>query len=1168
MSLPEGGNQVGNNDNQNEIANENNALNNVAGDDRNQIQNEVNNTSFVEFDHLDDADADDLRIQRRDTVHADPDVNINRNPGGAGNAGQDPANDPLLHEFAVNEEAEEAAVQVEFNGLTLPDTREGLIQAYNADLYSDTLSFRRNTAYKAQMIKTLAESKRELTYPEGSVGKSYDIQIKALQNNWSVNDMDMMRDLSLIISTQEDEELKKAGEELLDRVGNITVNELVLRDGILEDIESYSRLLAEKGKELESSRLLAHVESTRTKPLHFTEFPEDEVVYDLANRQGYFDNLVEGLDNSNKKINKDMLQTDPKLNTVYSQIKGQKAIKNYKELEKKYLILGVEHNSLSFAEKQQIRGKGDYVMQRSNLVEQEGYNKNYVQSMAGINTSNRYAAKHVFGDNVYDGIDAVREQESQADRTVKMHNAKGNRTLLDGENVLEIDIAGSGLHLAERDYHGFAGNTYGGKDLRKWEDPIRLQYGARTPVRGFEDCHSIRKKETNIKVDGVDVNKTRFTIPGPMPSPVISAVHGLLDAGKYRIWNTQKMAQTIAEDYLTPLFDQWIKEKETNPGYEPKDVHINFSAYSRGAVSAGLSIHAIRDWVENHPRYNQFADKVKLDAVLYDPVPGPDGRLKGYGENDFRKNGKQDPNLNLTVFHSLSVNHSTFFDPQSVRGASRIIFGTTMHACTQDMIDNSQRGIVGDGKAHRTGYFDTRTGECYRGSGLSDLPKGIYFADEKQNLVRLTSYSQMPKLLRSLDLDNKSTGKSWKRFIPGTEAFARRLQNSRRDIICNSVKNYMLDNPLDISYESEHERAYEKKRFSKTVEEIGKDPANNMTRSEKAAFDQFREKLSQYEQMDKNQPNAKILRNTLIRESGELIRRDSGRSATSKRLENLSDIYSHLQRENVYDVQGLTRSKGRMELSEAAWKTQTEKAEARSENLDILKNEILDTKNKAKTILEKLEATRKDGSNSGLYNDMVESIRKVSEISLNKDSLEDISRALENMSKAAEKYSRERSTGLFHTRSEEGQKRITLADEAHKLGVEVGNEVYSNTLRFSQTDRSIEDLMEQQTVRINELKDIGKWLEDKKRLEEQTKFREREEARRRREAWLNEARENRNEVKVEEGSGTRYISLDSLRQKDGNKSPDPEKKAHKDLRIAPRADKENVKETEFKPGTI
>ena len=57
------------------------------------------------------------------------------------------------------------------------------------------------------------------------------------------------------------------------------------------------------------------------------------------------------------------------------------------------------------------------------------------------------------------------------------------------------------------------------------------------------------------------------------------------------------------------------------------------------------------------------------------------------------------------------------------------------------------------------------------------------------------------------------------------------------------------------------------------IKYLEKDPANNMTRSEKAAFDQFREKLSQYEQMDKNQPNAKILRNTLIRESGELIRR-------------------------------------------------------------------------------------------------------------------------------------------------------------------------------------------------------------------------------------------------------------------------------------------------------
>ena len=59
-----------------------------------------------------------------------------------------------------------------------------------------------------------------------------------------------------------------------------------------------------------------------------------------------------------------------------------------------------------------------------------------------------------------------------------------------------------------------------------------------------------------------------------------------------------------------------------------------------------------------------------------------------------------------------------------------------------------------------------------------------------------------------------------------------------------------------------------------------------------------------------------------------------------------------------------------------------------------------------------------------------------------------------------------------------------------------------------------------------------------------------------------------NNVAGDDRNQIQNISLDSLLQKDGNKAPGPEKKAHKDLRIAPRADKENVKEKEFKPRTI
>ena len=988
------------------------------------------------------------------------------------------ANDIAAFEREVSREEESIGSDFEEIGMdNAAEIREGLLMSFNSDMYNDTLTFERTAAYKNNFAKTLTMEKDALADQNGPMAQAIDAQITALGNNWGVNDMDLIREFALSVATQSNEELKKQGRQLLNNIMNTHANTVDIRNAFLSGIEAYCSALESSVKDLknpggnmESSLLSNRVRDAKKRDLHYTEFPEDETVHNIASKNGAFDTIEEGVSIRNKKL--------------VSKIGGP--VRDYIKLETNYMLLAMEHNQKSFAEKQKIRGKGDYVMQKSDDVDSQPFKQSYVQHMAGIVTSNRTAAKSVFGDDVFDGSDALHEQESSADRTVPMHNAKGNKALLNGENVLEIDVAGSGLHLTERDYHGFTGNTYGGKRLDIWEQPITLQYGERIKLRGFEDSNSIRKKETNITVDGKTVNKTRYTIPGPMPKPTKNGkFRGLFDAGKYKIENSRAITQRIAEDYLTPIFEKWMEEKKKNPDFEPRDVRINISGYSRGAVSADGSINAIRDWISTHRRYNDFANKVKFTAILYDPVPGPDGSAKGYGKVDLRKDGKPDPNLDVTVFHSLSVNHPAFFTSQSVRGASRIILGTTMHSSTQDMVDNSQRGIVGDGKTHRRGFFETSTGECYRGSGLSDLPKGIYFADEAQNLVRLTSYAQLSKLLESLQLDKASASKSWKRFIPFTREFAKHMQDSRREVICDAVKTFMLDNPLDISFESEHERDYENKRLDGIVGDLLADqPAKgSMDRKALEAYTRLQETLKAYNAAGENTEERKEQRELVLKCAADFMRADTGKPETAKHMERISDLYSLLQRGKVYDEKGLTPSKGRQNLTEAAWKAQTKKAEERCAKLEKFGVSLEEMKKSAKDLLGQLNETRKDGKNSSLYVKMRESVRKVSELAADKDSLDAIKQAVSDLSKAADNYAKTRSSGAFHTRSAEGQKRIDIARSATEAANQFIERMNAALKGITQTDKTISGHLEYQNVRINELKDIGKRIKLEKRQE-------------------------------------------------------------------------------------
>ena len=47
-----------------------------------------------------------------------------------------------------------------------------------------------------------------------------------------------------------------------------------------------------------------------------------------------------------------------------------------------------------------------------------------------------------------------------------------------------------------------------------------------------------------------------------------------------------------------------------------------------------------------------------------------------------------------------------------------------------------------DTRAHRVAFTDMKTGEAYRGSGISELPGGVYISDEYNNLTRFDTLAE------------------------------------------------------------------------------------------------------------------------------------------------------------------------------------------------------------------------------------------------------------------------------------------------------------------------------------------------------------------------------------------------------------------------------------------
>lgn len=315
----------------------------------------------------------------------------------------------------------------------------------------------------------------------------------------------------------------------------------------------------------------------------------------------------------------------------------------------------------------------------------------------------------------------------------------------------------------------------------------------------------IRVKRTSMQsLNGATVDKTRYTMPGPLK------MGGMRDAGDYSIDNLSSYMLSAGKNYLGNLFEHWmdlegkardaIREGNFQKAEEIRSqktpVTISLKGHSRGAVAVSHGAMKIKYWI--HENYPQFEKYVNFELTQYDPVPGYFSdkgtkhriNLRRYDtpedEKELKKLGMMPlgDKAQTTVIYSMHTQYSRLFSPQNVKGAKRVIFVPTDHGVNLDEIDASQ------GKKHRKGYTDISDGQVYRGSGINELPEGVYMADEKHRLVRMTNAKDAQTILHEITKKNSS-------------------QDSRHRRLDKAIDNWFAE-----AQEREHSRSQKKERIS------------------------------------------------------------------------------------------------------------------------------------------------------------------------------------------------------------------------------------------------------------------------------------------------------------------------------------------------------------------
>ena len=355
----------------------------------------------------------------------------------------------------------------------------------------------------------------------------------------------------------------------------------------------------------------------------------------------------------------------------------------------------------------------------------------------------RESVKDIMGEDVYDVTDNIIKSEEEEVRKTKLHHSKGTNLLQQGKKVMEMNLAGSGFGFWRKDASGYKGK---GK-----EEGLEAQYGTRYTL-GSKKLKYLFKKVTDKQGHVVndtenqeqDINsKVRYNIGGP----------GALNSGDYKISNARNYVTELGQDYLEKVFASWQYRPENG-----EDVHLLIKGHSRGAVSAATGAMKLKAWI--HSKYPELEHFVKFDLIQYDPVPGIDAywginteidhndereQFEVGGEN-YRALGSE---AETTVIYSIHTNNQYFFTPQAVKGAKRVILTAHEHSAGLGVVDESQKRI-GKERSHGEAFTDSKTGEVFRGSGISELEAGLYIRDENSVLIRMQTESQARSVVEKI----------------------------------------------------------------------------------------------------------------------------------------------------------------------------------------------------------------------------------------------------------------------------------------------------------------------------------------------------------------------------------------------------------------------------------
>lgn len=301
-------------------------------------------------------------------------------------------------------------------------------------------------------------------------------------------------------------------------------------------------------------------------------------------------------------------------------------------------------------------------------------------------------------------------------------------------------------------------------DYGDGKDLYRDTYGRQEQIKGVKGKKFVLSKaRERVAKDGESVTKKKVTMAGPL------GAGGKLNIGDYSIENLREYMLKIGQSYLEPVIANWYRLKHSAEQAEADGkmkqhdelmakihpVSILLKGHSRGAVAVSHGAMMIKHWLhENYPEFEQY---VKFETIQFDPVPGYLSHWNVKQEADIGDTSEKNVNslkkynmrplgesAESTVVYSIHTQHDHLFTPQTLKGAKRVILTPANHFAGLTVVDSTQKN------AHVGAYTDAKTGEVYRSSGINALEEGVYIADERQVLVKVTSAAQARSILKSV----------------------------------------------------------------------------------------------------------------------------------------------------------------------------------------------------------------------------------------------------------------------------------------------------------------------------------------------------------------------------------------------------------------------------------